>query len=376
MRSTSKAAGRRRGARKRIFPCEGDRLDLSFVRMSSPIVDDVALGCVYLITCLETGVRYVGQTIHPCVIDRFDEHLYAAMVRGTKTYLYNAIRKYGPDAFMIELLCAVPYDSLDRMEAYYAQELQTYIWDSPGGYNMKWCGEHGRRGLKHTEEARAKMKEAWVKNRERYLERMRSPEWRLAIGTVHRGKSISAAQRKKLSEACKAWWTPERRAEWGAIVAHRMSEEYRAHLSSVTKAWWTPDRRTEKSETMKTNTTESDRKRSSEASLAFWSVPENRERMSQLRTGVKQGPRSEQARANMSAAAKKPKTQVFKDSLKATAAQKFAALFQIRLKAWVIDPTLNAQWRYDMARKRRDGRLDDSYVAILDATPGWSWPSR
>jgi group I intron endonuclease len=340
-----------------------------------------ALGCIYLIICLATGKMYVGQTIHPFIDDRFDEHLYAALVRKTKTYLYNAIRKYGPDAFTIELLCAVPYESLDTMEAYWAEQLTTYIWDSPGGYNMVWCGEHGRRGIRHTEEAKAKMRKVWEENRDELLAQMRTPERRFMTGSANRGKTMSPEQREKISLACAKWWTPERRASWALEVGDRMKDDaLRTKISQTCSLWWTPERREQKSQAMAAATTDADRQRSSEASLAYWSVPENRAAQSKLRLGVKRPlvdgvyAMNEQARRNISIAKKgKPRSEAMKSALKATAAERFRKLFSEHLVEWISDPIGNAQWRYGITRKKREGTLLDEYVSILEATPGWEW---
>lgn len=335
------------------------------------------LGCIYLITCLETGGLYVGQTIHPCIEDRYDEHVYCALVRKTRTYLYNSIRKYGPDMFSIELLCAVPYHSLNRMEAYWAEQLQTYIWDYERNFNMVWCGEEKRRGIKHTEDAINKMKKNWEEKYGEYIERMKNPEWRYKVGCANRGKHLSPEEREKLSKACKDWWTPKRRREWGERVKGFMTPQRRSQISMVCSDWWTDERRTEKSQQMISSVTDSDRKRSSEASTSFWSIPENREMMSLRRKGIKRGQMSSDARKNMSLAAKgKPKTQALKDSLKKTAAKKFSELFYSHLKEWVADPHSKKQWRYDMIRKHRDGRLLDEYISVLEQTPGWTWPTQ
>lgn len=74
--------------------------------------------------------------------------------------LYRAFKKYGKEAFTIETLCVVPVESLGQMEAYWAEQLETYSWDTPGGYNMIWCGALSRLGIKHTLEALEKIGEA------------------------------------------------------------------------------------------------------------------------------------------------------------------------------------------------------------------------
>jgi hypothetical protein len=48
--------------------------------------------------------------------------------------------KHGRESFKFETLCVVPRNRLNDMECYWAEQLETYIWDNPGGYNMVWCG--------------------------------------------------------------------------------------------------------------------------------------------------------------------------------------------------------------------------------------------
>jgi len=72
--------------------------------------------------------------------------------------LHNALRKYGFDAFTYERLGIYPLESLTNMEAYWAEQLETYIWDSPGGYNMVWCDKAPRLGIKNSAEHNEKTK--------------------------------------------------------------------------------------------------------------------------------------------------------------------------------------------------------------------------
>ena len=112
-------------------------------------------GSIYLITCRDNGKRYVGQTI--CnIAERFKQHVRSAK-RNSKCIFHNAIRKYGADSFQIELLCKAPVCALTNMEGYWAEQLETYIWDSPGGYNSIWCSDTPSLGLTPTDETRIKM---------------------------------------------------------------------------------------------------------------------------------------------------------------------------------------------------------------------------
>ena len=133
-------------------------------------------GCIYYIYCKETNKGYVGQHNQPSPIRRFKEHL----ISKEDSYLHRAIKKYGQDKFTIEILCIVPIESLSNMEQYYAEQLNTYIWDLPGGYNMVLCGgiPPSWEGKKHSEITRKKMiesgKKIWASYNEEEKEKERN----------------------------------------------------------------------------------------------------------------------------------------------------------------------------------------------------------
>lgn len=96
---------------------------------------------IYKITNLVNQKIYIGYT-STTPQNRFKEHLYLAMkTKSSHTYLYNAIRKYGKDNFMVEEL----YQTTDRdyclnvMEKYYIQKFKSF--DRSIGYNISLGGE-------------------------------------------------------------------------------------------------------------------------------------------------------------------------------------------------------------------------------------------
>lgn len=122
-------------------------------------------GCIYLITCLANGKQYVGLSKNETPEDRYKEHWHKRNdTSNSKPILHKAMDLYGKDMFIVETLCVVSYDGLYNMEAYYAEQFETYMWDNPGGYNMVWCGVQSNLGLSHSAETRAKISEK-AKNR-------------------------------------------------------------------------------------------------------------------------------------------------------------------------------------------------------------------
>jgi group I intron endonuclease len=136
------------------------------------------LGCIYYIYCTETNKGYVGLHRQPTPEERISRHFRT----NDNCIIHRAMRKYGKAAFTVQVLCVVPIEALPRMEAYWAEQLETYIWDSPGGYNMCWCGDKPRVGIHHknTEETKKRMSDA---------QRKRAP--------------ISEETRKRMSDAAK-----------------------------------------------------------------------------------------------------------------------------------------------------------------------------
>jgi group I intron endonuclease len=125
-------------------------------------------GWIYLITNIVNEKKYVGLTTLETPKKRYEKHWTNALA-GLDYALYRAFRKYGESNFKFEVLYTAMCDNEDElkncisnMEAYYAEQMMTYIWDDePGGYNMVWCGDKPTLGFKHTEEELEKMRKAW-----------------------------------------------------------------------------------------------------------------------------------------------------------------------------------------------------------------------
>ena len=99
---------------------------------------------------------YVGQHVEPTPDNRWKQHIRTSK-RGDGYFLHSAIKKYGVENFTIDVLCVCKHEALGRMEAYYAEQYGTYIWDPVPGYNMVWCGDHPRLGMTNTLESRKKL---------------------------------------------------------------------------------------------------------------------------------------------------------------------------------------------------------------------------
>jgi group I intron endonuclease len=149
-------------------------------------------GCIYLVQNMNNGKTYIGQTRFKSPIRRWNAHINMSK-HGSTLAIHSAIRKYGVDAFHFESLCSVPYDALNNMEAYYAEQYESYTWNNPGGYNMAWCGES-----KLTDETRIK------------------------ISIKAKGRVISEEQRCKISETLKGRTGHKHTPEMCKFLSERM----------------------------------------------------------------------------------------------------------------------------------------------------------
>lgn len=94
---------------------------------------------VYVLTNTINGKRYIGIT-STSVLDRWRQHMAAAMLRNSQTVLHKAIRNYGKDAFLMETIAtAKNRDEANQMEIDFIIKHKTR---APEGYNVAPGGEY------------------------------------------------------------------------------------------------------------------------------------------------------------------------------------------------------------------------------------------
>ena len=106
---------------------------------------------IYHITSLVTGLSYVGKT-GKTLDARWAQHVSDAR-NGSTNYLHRAIKKYGSDSFLREIVCECPEDSSNFWESFC---ILAFSSRSPLGYNMTDGGD-GVPGYIFTEEDRQKL---------------------------------------------------------------------------------------------------------------------------------------------------------------------------------------------------------------------------
>ena len=205
-----------------------------------PVV--ISLGCVYLITNIVNGKKYVGQHNKPEAAKRWEEHWYD-VARGCEYRLHKAMRKYGRDAFKIEILCIVPNgDQVCRMEEYFAEQFETYTWDVPGGYNMIPCGKRGRSGMKSSpltiERQSLSMKAFRSLNPVPQSTRKKMSDAKIGKEPANKCVPCSDSKREKCSVSGKAYFAnPDARQRASAamkayLAANPISPEQRKKMTS------------------------------------------------------------------------------------------------------------------------------------------------
>ena len=144
---------------------------------------------IYKITCKLNGKSYVGKTARSLKV-RITEHRYNSRTRRNKSYIDNAIGKYGIESFTVEVMeVCETQEQLNEREKFWIRELNC---KKPNGYNLTDGGE-GVSG------------------------RIMPPEHRAKIAKANSGKKRSDATRKKMS---KSW------------EGHEVTDETKAKLSA------------------------------------------------------------------------------------------------------------------------------------------------
>jgi group I intron endonuclease len=176
-------------------------------------------GFVYLITNKLNGKKYVGKTLRT-VDYRWAQHKTTAFNGNSMFPIHAAIRKYGTDAFSVEVLeSGLPEPQLSKREMELIDEHRSHI-KFQMGYNKAAAGElHPMFGRNHSDET----KQAWSETRvgegnsffgknhtEQALSKMRGPrpsarrpksvEHRRAISEATMGRTVPLSARQAMAK--------------------------------------------------------------------------------------------------------------------------------------------------------------------------------
>ena len=102
---------------------------------------------IYCFTNKINGKQYIGQSIN--IWDRYKQHQYRYSIIGDSGYnsaIHSAMRKYGWDNFIFEIIEECKIYELDDVEIYYIENLDTL---TPNGYNILAGGQLNRPSTRH-----------------------------------------------------------------------------------------------------------------------------------------------------------------------------------------------------------------------------------
>lgn len=196
--------------------------------------DANAVSCIYVITHSASGKKYVGQTRN--LWARLASHRLAK----SETLISRSVKKYGWDAFLVEIECLCRHDELDKKEQKLIRELNTI---HPFGFNLNGGG--GSAGLL-SESSREKISRA-LKGRktsdatrrrlsESHLGITHSQEAKIKMSSSHTGKKRSKEAREAMSAAQLRRWENYRKS--GEKVVRVRSDEYKKKISEANRKRW------------------------------------------------------------------------------------------------------------------------------------------
>lgn len=97
------------------------------------------MGFIYLATNLINNKKYIGLTTKT-VKERWNRHIYDAMIRKDDFYFHRAIRKYGIENFKVEEIEECPDNKLAEKEKFYIKHYNSF-YKNKNGYNLTLGGD-------------------------------------------------------------------------------------------------------------------------------------------------------------------------------------------------------------------------------------------
>ncbi len=159
------------------------------------------MGYIYKITNRKSGKIYIGKTTQDDPYARWREHKYMfRQMKGGCPALRDAVRAYGIDAFMFEILIICFDEDCNRWEKEYIKKFDCIV---PNGYNILEGGQGGAgfRGKTHSAETRERLHETSkayfmkAENVERAREKTRN--YYNSIDRKELGKKVTESEKYK-----------------------------------------------------------------------------------------------------------------------------------------------------------------------------------
>jgi group I intron endonuclease len=266
---------------------------------------------IYCHTHVDSERHYVGLT-KKTMLQRWNNHVLNAKKKSGRgcTHFWNAIRKYGKDAFSHEVLeICTDLDQANLAEEWWIRKLGSR--NTQLGFNLKRGGDHTPHPIKNPWD-RPGFREKCASNIDRFNRECHSPETYAKIKVTISTPEFKAKHAEKSREALSR---PEvKRKMTAALTGRKLSVEHRAKISENQRGRVTSQEIRDKikqSSKGKVYSPETLEKRAI-ASKTAWANPAQRSNRLNILAKVTSCP---EARAKMSAAAKKPRSEKFKQAV-------------------------------------------------------------
>lgn len=195
------------------------------------------MGYIYKITNTVNGKAYIGQTINK---PEYRINMHFCPSAKSCSALHNAIRKYGRDAFTVEILHEALDIFLDDLEIAEIKRHNTLV---PNGYNIEGGGHANnsyqtRQKISAANKGRKRSPETCQNISKSKKGRPLSPEHRKKLSESHKGKTLSPEHRQKISNGNKGKTaSPETRKKlsdrkWSPETRKKISESHKGKKHS------------------------------------------------------------------------------------------------------------------------------------------------
>jgi len=190
---------------------------------------------IYKATNIVTGKSYIGQTQSHFNTRKWSHYYHALDEKDSRriSILYNAIKKYGKDKFVWEILEDNINDKnvLNERETFNILKYDSYMTN---GYNMTLGGE-GNTGFRHSEKAKRKMsfdrkgeKSSWW-GRKHTKEEIEKIKGNKAFSNHHHNED----SKKSISQSLKKSYKTGKRKHH--LLGKKQSEETKRKISESLK---------------------------------------------------------------------------------------------------------------------------------------------
>ena len=184
---------------------------------------------VYCHTHIESGRRYIGLT-KKTMMQRWNQHVDKSRHPGKNAHLWNAIRKYGKDAFSHEVLGV--FSTLEEANVFERDRIAFYDTRNPvRGFNLQRGGNYTPHAVTNPWDR----PEYRAANLPKLLQRNTDPDVRASISAKLTGRKLSSEHVAHMSNAQKGRKeSPEHVAKVAAAnTGRKHSPEARANISKA-----------------------------------------------------------------------------------------------------------------------------------------------